>query len=59
MKITDLQVLQLADPVQSHAAGMGTRQRWWRWGGTIVKVFTDEDVGPGSPGHGVSPLIES
>jgi len=33
---------------------------WQRWGGSIVKVLTDEGItGIGSPGYAVSPLVES
>ncbi len=58
MKITDVQVLQLAGPelpkVMQPAWAPGSE--WRRWGGTIVKVFTDEGiVGLGSPGYGISP----
>jgi D-galactarolactone cycloisomerase len=62
MKITDIQVLQLDGPklekVMKPAWAPGSE--WTRWGGTIVKVFTDEGiVGIGSPGYAISPLIES
>src|SRR5689334_1618315 len=62
MKITDLQVLQLAGPelpkIMSPAWAPGAQ--WRRWGGTVVKVMTDEGiVGLGAPGYGVSPLIET
>ncbi|MSQ58428.1 MAG: hypothetical protein EXR36_01920 [Betaproteobacteria bacterium] len=62
MKITDIQVLSLAGPKvpfpmkPAWAAG----SQWERYGGTLVKVFTDEGiVGLGSPGYVVSPKIES
>jgi len=62
MKITDIQVLQLDGPALKkpmHPA-WAPGSSWQRWGGTIVKVFTDEDiVGIGSPGYSISPLIES
>jgi len=62
MKITDIEVLQLDGPklprVMKPAWAPGSE--WARWGGTIVKVFTDEGiVGIGSPGYAISPLIES
>jgi len=62
MKIIDVQVLQLAGPelpkVMKPAWAPGSQ--WRRWGGTIVKVFTDEGItGLGSPGYNISPLIES
>jgi L-alanine-DL-glutamate epimerase-like enolase superfamily enzyme len=62
MKITDLQILQLAGPelpkVMQPAWAPGSE--WRRWGGSVVKVFTDEGiVGLGAPGYSVSPLIES
>ena len=62
MKITDLQILQLVGPelpkVMKPAWAPGSE--WQRWGGSVVKVFTDEGiVGLGAPGYSVSPLIES
>ncbi|HET8630387.1 MAG TPA: mandelate racemase/muconate lactonizing enzyme family protein [Thermomicrobiales bacterium] len=62
MKITDIQTFQLAGPdleaPLEPAWAPGTV--WRRWGGTVVKVFTDEGiVGLGSPGYGASPIIES
>jgi len=46
MKIIDVQVLQLAGPelpkVMKPAWAPGSQ--WRRWGGTIVKVFTDEGI---------------
>ena len=43
MKITDVQVLQLAGPeltkAMTPAWAPGTQ--WQRWGGAIVKVMTD------------------
>jgi L-alanine-DL-glutamate epimerase-like enolase superfamily enzyme len=62
MKITDLQVLQLAGPELPKAMkpAWAPGSEWRRWGGTIVKVFTDEGiVGLGAPGYSVSPSIES
>ncbi len=62
MKITDIQTFQLAgpelaSPLEPAWAPGGT---WRRWGGTVVKVFTDEGlVGLGSPGYAASPIIES
>jgi L-alanine-DL-glutamate epimerase-like enolase superfamily enzyme len=62
MRITDIQVRQLAGPTlprPMHPA-WAPGGEWRRWGGTIVKVLTDEGiVGLGSPGYTVSPLIES
>ena len=62
MKITDVQVLQLAGPeltkAMTPAWAPGTQ--WQRWGGAIVKVMTDEGItGIGAPGYAISPLIES
>ena len=62
MKITDIQTFQFAGPelaeVMYPAWAPGTE--WKRWGGTIVKVFTDEGiVGLGSPGYAAAPIIES
>ena len=62
MKITDIQTMQLAGPALDRplkpAWAPGSEYR--RWGGTIVKVFTDEGItGIGSPGYNISPLIES
>ncbi len=62
MKITDLQFMQLAGPPLpvplQPAWAPGTR--YARWGGTIVKVFTDAGIiGLGSPGYALSPLHES
>lgn len=62
MKITDIQVLALAGPslpvAMKPAWAPGTQ--WTRYGGTMVKVFTDEGiVGLGSPGYTISPKIES
>ena len=62
MKITDLQFMQLAGPPLpvplQPAWAPGTR--YARWGGTIVKVFTDAGIiGLGSPGYALSPLLES
>jgi L-alanine-DL-glutamate epimerase-like enolase superfamily enzyme len=62
MKITDIQVIELAGPAlaQPMRPAWAPGGRWQRWGGTLVKVFTDEGiVGLGSPGYKVSPLIES
>ena len=62
MKITDIEVLELAGPPLAppmHPA-WAPGSAWKRWGGTLVKVYTDEGiVGLGSPGYQVSPLIES
>ncbi len=62
MKITDIQVLALAGPslpvAMKPAWAPGTQ--WTRYGGTMVKVFTDEGIiGLGSPGYTISPKIES
>lgn len=62
MKITDIQVLQLDGPelARPMKPAWAPGSEWRRWGGTIVKVFTDDGiVGIGSPGYAVSPLIES
>lgn len=62
MKITDIQTLQLDGPPLDRpmAPAWAPGSRWQRWGGTIVKVSTDEGIsGIGSPGYGVSPLIDS
>lgn len=61
MKITDIQTFELAGPPLEAplepAWAPGTSWRTWR--GTVVKVFTDEGiVGIGSPGYGVSDVIE-
>lgn len=62
MKITDIQTLQLAGPPLTRAMkpAWAPGTTWQRFGGTIVKVFTDEGiVGYGSPGYAISPAIES
>ena len=62
MRITDIQAVQLAGPELPRAMkpAWAPGSEWRRWGGTLVKVFTDEGiVGLGSPGYGISPLIES
>ncbi len=62
MKITDIQVLQLDGPQLDRPMKPAWTPggEWQRWGGTIVKVLTDEGItGIGSPGYTVSPLIES
>jgi len=62
MKITDIEVLQLDGPALERPMkpAWAPGSTWQRWGGTIVKVFTDEGiVGIGSPGYAISPLIES
>ena len=62
MKITDIQVMQLDGPSLKRPMQPAWTPggEWRRWGGTIVKVMTDEGItGIGSPGYKVSPLIES
>jgi len=62
MKITDIQVLQLAGPELPKAMkpAWAPGSEWRRFGGAIVKVLTSEGiVGLGAPGYSVSPLIES
>ncbi len=62
MKITDIQTMQLAGPPLSTAVkpAWAPGSEWPRFWGTLVKVFTDEGiVGIGSPGYGISPLIDS
>ena len=62
MKITDVQVLQLAGPPLPTPVNpaWAPGSQWTRFWGTIVKIFTDEGiVGIGSPGYGISPKIES
>jgi L-alanine-DL-glutamate epimerase-like enolase superfamily enzyme len=62
VKITDIQTLQLAGPplAETMKPAWAPGSEWRRWGGTIVKVFTDEGiVGIGSPGYSVSPMIEA
>ena len=62
MKITDIQTFQLAGPelVNPLEPAWAPGTTWRRWGGTVVKVFTDEGiVGLGSPGYGSSPVIDS
>jgi L-alanine-DL-glutamate epimerase-like enolase superfamily enzyme len=62
MKITDIQVMQLDGPSLKRPMKPAWTPggEWRRWGGTIVKVMTDEGItGIGSPGYKVSPLIES
>jgi D-galactarolactone cycloisomerase len=62
MKITDIQTMQLAGPAlpRPMKPAWAPGSQWHRFGGTIVKVFTDEGiVGLGSPGYNVTPLIES
>jgi len=62
MKITDIQVMELAGPdlpVPVRPAWTPGTQ-WQRYGSTLVKVFTDEGiVGLGAPGYTVSKSIES
>ena len=62
MKITDIQTLQLAGPplAATMKPAWAPGSEWRRWGGSIVKVFTDEGiVGIGSPGYSISPMIET
>lgn len=62
MKITDIQTMELAGPplATPMKPAWAPGSEWRRWGGTIVKVFTDEGiVGIGSPGYSISPMIES
>ncbi|MGD8475709.1 MAG: mandelate racemase/muconate lactonizing enzyme family protein [Burkholderiales bacterium] len=62
MKITDIQTMQLDGPALKRPMkpAWAPGSTWQRWGGTIVKVYTDEGiVGIGSPGYTVSPLIDS
>jgi len=62
MKITDIQVMQLDGPPLDRPLKPAWTPggEWQRWGGTIVKVMTDEGItGIGSPGYNVSPLIDS
>jgi L-alanine-DL-glutamate epimerase-like enolase superfamily enzyme len=62
MKITDIQVMQLDGPSLKRPMkpAWTPGDEWRRWGGTIVKVMTDEGItGIGSPGYKVTPLIES
>ncbi len=62
MKITDIQTFQLAGPELPRALkpAWAPGSAWQRWGGTVVKVFTDEGiVGLGSPGYGAAPVIEN
>jgi L-alanine-DL-glutamate epimerase-like enolase superfamily enzyme len=62
MKITDIEVLQLEGPRLEHPMKPAWTPggEWRSWGGTIVRVLTDEGItGIGSPGYSVSPLIES
>ena len=62
MKITDIQTYQLSGPELEAplAPAWAPGTEWRRWGGTVVKVFTDEGlVGLGSPGYAASPVIES
>lgn len=62
MKITDIQTFQFAGPelAETMYPAWAPGTEWKRWGGTIVKVFTDEGiVGLGSPGYAAAPIIES
>jgi L-alanine-DL-glutamate epimerase-like enolase superfamily enzyme len=62
MKITDIQTFQYAGPELAEAMypAWAPGSEWKRWGGTVVKVFTDEGiVGLGSPGYAATPIIES
>ncbi len=62
MKITDIQTFHLAGPELATPVrpAWAPGSEWRRWGGTVVKVFTDEGiVGYGSPGYAGSPIIES
>jgi D-galactarolactone cycloisomerase len=62
MKITDIQTFQLAGPelAEPMHPAWAPGSEWRRWGGTVVKVFTDEGiVGLGSPGYAATPIIES
>jgi L-alanine-DL-glutamate epimerase-like enolase superfamily enzyme len=62
VKITDIQAFELAGPALTAPMkpAWAPGSVWRRYGGTIVKVFTDEGiVGLGSPGYTVSPKIES
>lgn len=62
MKITDIQTIQLAGPDlhEPMRPAWAPGNVWSRWGGTIVKVFTDEGiVGLGSPGYAAASIIET
>jgi L-alanine-DL-glutamate epimerase-like enolase superfamily enzyme len=62
VKITDIQTFQLSGPELEAplAPAWAPGTEWRRWGGTVVKVFTDEGiVGLGSPGYAASPVIEN
>ncbi len=62
MKISDIQVMQLEGPQLDRPMkpAWAPGGEWRHWGGSIVKVLTDEGVtGIGSPGYAVSPLVES
>ena len=62
MKITDIQTFQLAGPelVEPMHPAWAPGSTWHRWGGTVVKVFTDEGiVGLGSPGYVATGIIDS
>ena len=61
MKITDIQTFQLTGPELSTPVkpAWAPGSTWTRWGGTVVKVFTDEGiVGLGSPGYASAPVID-
>ncbi len=61
MRITDIQTFELAGPELSEpvAPAWAPGSVWRRYGGTVVKVFTDEGIiGLGSPGYASSPVIE-
>jgi len=62
VKITDIQTFQLSGPELEAplAPAWAPGTEWRRWGGTVVKVSTDEGiVGLGSPGYAASPVIEN
>jgi L-alanine-DL-glutamate epimerase-like enolase superfamily enzyme len=62
MKITDIQTFRLAGPelAEPLAPAWAPGSVWRRWGGTVVKVFTDEGlVGLGSPGYAAAPIVEA
>jgi D-galactarolactone cycloisomerase len=62
MKISNIETFQLTGPDLAHPLepAWAPGSEWRRWGGTVVKVSTDEGItGWGSPGYGASAVIDS
>lgn len=62
MRITDVELITLSGPALPEVAhpAWAPGSSWTRWGGSIVRVHTDEGItGIGTPGYGASSNFES